>query len=43
VGKQFTAYAVVRLAQQGKLSLDDEVRKAVSNDRALGLWFQRQP
>jgi CubicO group peptidase (beta-lactamase class C family) len=29
VGKQFTAYAVVRLAQQGKISLDDEVRKYV--------------
>ena len=29
VGKQFTAYAVVRLAQQGKISLDDEVRKHV--------------
>jgi uncharacterized protein (TIGR03067 family) len=27
VSKQFTAYAVVRLAQQGKLSLDDEARK----------------
>ena len=27
VGKQFTAYAVVRLAQQGKLSLDDEIHK----------------
>jgi len=29
VGKQFTAYAMVRLAQQGKISLDDEVRKYV--------------
>ncbi len=27
VGKQFTAYAVVRLAQQGKLSLDDDIHK----------------
>ena len=27
VGKQFTAYAVVRLAQQGRLSLDDEIHK----------------
>ncbi len=27
VGKQFTAYAIVRLAQQGKLSLDDDVHK----------------
>ena len=29
VGKQFTAYAVVRLAQQRRISLDDEVRKYV--------------
>jgi CubicO group peptidase (beta-lactamase class C family) len=29
VGKQFTAYAVVQLSQQGKLALDDEVRKYV--------------
>jgi CubicO group peptidase (beta-lactamase class C family) len=27
VGKQFTAYAVVRLAGQGKLSLDDDIHK----------------
>jgi CubicO group peptidase (beta-lactamase class C family) len=27
VSKQFTAYAVVQLAEQGKLSLDDEARK----------------
>ena len=27
VSKQFTAYAVAKLARQGKLSLDDEVRK----------------
>ena len=27
VGKQFTAYAVVKLAHQGKLALDDEIRK----------------
>jgi CubicO group peptidase (beta-lactamase class C family) len=27
VSKQFTAYAVVRLAGQGKLSLDDDIRK----------------
>ncbi len=30
VSKQFTAAAVLRLAQQGKLSLDDDVRKYVS-------------
>jgi CubicO group peptidase (beta-lactamase class C family) len=29
VGKQFTAYAVVRLAQQGRISLDDDARKYV--------------
>ena len=29
VAKQFTAAAILRLAQQGKLSLDDEVRKYV--------------
>jgi CubicO group peptidase (beta-lactamase class C family) len=29
VSKQFTAAAIVRLAQQGKLSLDDDVRKHV--------------
>jgi CubicO group peptidase (beta-lactamase class C family) len=27
ISKQFTAYAVVKLAQQGRLALDDEVRK----------------
>ncbi|HEV7347522.1 serine hydrolase domain-containing protein [Telluribacter sp.] len=27
VSKQFTAYAIVLLAQQGKLSLDDDIRK----------------
>lgn len=30
VSKQFTAYAIVMLAQQGKLSLDDEVKKYIS-------------
>ncbi|MCF0065545.1 serine hydrolase [Dyadobacter chenwenxiniae] len=29
VSKQFTAYAVVLLAQQGKLSLDDDIRKYI--------------
>ncbi|WP_428658532.1 serine hydrolase [Runella sp.] len=29
VSKQFTAYAITLLAQQGKLSLDDEVRKYI--------------
>ncbi|GAB3163186.1 serine hydrolase [Telluribacter humicola] len=29
VSKQFTAYAIVLLAQQGKLSLDDDIRKYV--------------
>lgn len=30
VSKQFTAFAVVLLAQQGKLSLDDDIRKHLS-------------
>ncbi len=30
VSKQFTAFAVVLLAQEGKLSLDDEVRKYIA-------------
>ena len=29
VSKQFTAFAILLLAQQGKLSLDDEVRKHI--------------
>ena len=32
ISKQFTAYAIVLLAQQGKLKLDDDVRKYLS-------WF----
>src|ERR1700726_4383276 len=32
VSKQFTAYAIVLLANQGKLSLDDDIRKYLS-------WF----
>ena len=36
VSKQFTAAAVVLLAQQGKLSLDDDVRKHVPEVRDYG-------
>jgi CubicO group peptidase (beta-lactamase class C family) len=32
VSKQFTAYAIILLAQQGKLSLDDDIRKYLT-------WF----
>ncbi|MFC0512563.1 serine hydrolase domain-containing protein [Mucilaginibacter angelicae] len=32
VSKQFTAYAIILLAQQGKLNLDDDIRKYLS-------WF----
>lgn len=37
VSKQFTAFAVLLLAQQGKLSLDDPVRKHISELRDFGM------
>lgn len=36
VSKQFTAFAVLLLAQQGKLSLDDPVRKYITELRDFG-------
>ena len=36
VSKQFTAFAVMLLAQQGKLSLDDPVRKHITELRDFG-------
>ena len=37
VSKQFTAFAVLLLAQQGKLSLDDPVRKHIPELRDFGM------
>ena len=36
VSKQFTAFAITRLVQQGKLSLDDDVRKYLSEMHDFG-------
>jgi len=36
MSKQFTAASIVLLAQQGKLSLDDDVRKYIPDCRTLG-------
>ena len=36
VSKQFTAFSVLLLAQQGKLSLDDQVRKYITELRDFG-------
>jgi CubicO group peptidase (beta-lactamase class C family) len=45
MSKQFTAASIVLLAQQGKLSLDDDVRKYIPNcltsgsGLRFGIWF----